>query len=555
MDIDMHYFGTYAAARLAGYDLGEATTIAHAAQYVDESTAATLLDDKGAYLVPDFKPHPTIQETSLDGEVSQAAFKPYMQSSATETGWSDAYLNHVRRVWASFHFLPANYGAQPPMAYSGPLSDGKWRYDDFAKTEFKMLCLPDGPLVGAMVNDTVDNHRGTDYLLHLAGLRMHVMADTYAHTYYAGTYSWCLNDVGGTVTEIHQDGSRKNIVWVPGGVGGETYAPAISGSYWGTPYLGHIRMGHVPDYPYIKYEYTPRWSSAPLVKDNPTFYLRAFRQITEALRCIRDGRRFDPTAIPALPADTEAKVVAVLAQRDGTPEKRCAAWRDALANQTFDGRVLGAPVEFDHQTWIAACKAKPAPERHSTDYYRFNKAAAAHVELVATTLYRDGGITLDEDVDCRRMTARFRASNGRYVGPMVEAAAPGTGNSQYFPVLSPQGLPFTLILERGKTTLDSGTRVKLVSPEPALAEYDSLGAWPTSKALYYYTANYEIPKQSWIVEKADGSGGTIRSGDKVRLRNIHFDQVMSWYKPTLYKDDYLTTVTSRPPESEWVIEF
>jgi len=32
MNIDFHYYGTFVAARLAGYDTGQAQTIAHAAQ-------------------------------------------------------------------------------------------------------------------------------------------------------------------------------------------------------------------------------------------------------------------------------------------------------------------------------------------------------------------------------------------------------------------------------------------------------------------------------------------------------------------------------------------
>lgn len=37
MKIDFHYYATYVAARLAGYNFPDAQTIAHASQYVDES--------------------------------------------------------------------------------------------------------------------------------------------------------------------------------------------------------------------------------------------------------------------------------------------------------------------------------------------------------------------------------------------------------------------------------------------------------------------------------------------------------------------------------------
>ena len=36
MNMDFHYYATYLAARVAGYEKEEAKTIAYAAQYVDE---------------------------------------------------------------------------------------------------------------------------------------------------------------------------------------------------------------------------------------------------------------------------------------------------------------------------------------------------------------------------------------------------------------------------------------------------------------------------------------------------------------------------------------
>ncbi|MGD9158105.1 MAG: hypothetical protein PVG39_06855 [Desulfobacteraceae bacterium] len=56
MNIDFHYYGTYVAARLAGYDFTSAQTIAHAAQYVDDSDEVMLKDPMGSYYIRDFTP-------------------------------------------------------------------------------------------------------------------------------------------------------------------------------------------------------------------------------------------------------------------------------------------------------------------------------------------------------------------------------------------------------------------------------------------------------------------------------------------------------------------
>ena len=44
MNLDYHYYGTYLAAKIAGYNDSDAKTIAYAAQYVDESSKNMVLD-------------------------------------------------------------------------------------------------------------------------------------------------------------------------------------------------------------------------------------------------------------------------------------------------------------------------------------------------------------------------------------------------------------------------------------------------------------------------------------------------------------------------------
>ncbi|HHN8252279.1 DUF6765 family protein [Clostridioides difficile] len=58
MNLDFHYYGTYLAAKIAGYNDSDAETIAYAAQYVDESSKSMILDDVNFTL-------PTIQ-TNLE---------------------------------------------------------------------------------------------------------------------------------------------------------------------------------------------------------------------------------------------------------------------------------------------------------------------------------------------------------------------------------------------------------------------------------------------------------------------------------------------------------
>jgi hypothetical protein len=41
------------------------------------------------------------------------------------------------------------------------------------------------------------------------------------------------------------------------------------------------------------YEYTPKWSSKPIVKDNPSSYIQTFKGMVTAMKCIRENRPYN----------------------------------------------------------------------------------------------------------------------------------------------------------------------------------------------------------------------------------------------------------------------
>jgi hypothetical protein len=144
MNIDFHYYGTYVAARFAGYSYNEATTIAHAAQYVDDSCEKRLFRDK----ITDFELIPTVHV------LNDMIFTDFV--------WTEDAYNELLRVWPVFHFLPGNYDKDNAYKcpYIGKEADKSflgiadvWSYDEQAKAQFKLVCLPNSILVEAMVND------------------------------------------------------------------------------------------------------------------------------------------------------------------------------------------------------------------------------------------------------------------------------------------------------------------------------------------------------------------------------------------------------------------
>ena len=87
MQIDMHYYGTYAIARMAGFAPEQARILSTAAQFVDEAVAANPVDLNGqSYLLPVISAHKMYE---------------LIKNSDMMDQW---------RVWVPFHFLPGGRG-------------------------------------------------------------------------------------------------------------------------------------------------------------------------------------------------------------------------------------------------------------------------------------------------------------------------------------------------------------------------------------------------------------------------------------------------------------
>jgi hypothetical protein len=543
MYIDFHYYGTYAAARVAGFSVADATVIAHAAQFVDDLDGANLTVNAAGnvYRIADFKMKQTVQDIDGSGEILMTSFLPPSWDRTSPTGWSNFGIKHVRTIWSCFHFIPHFDPANPNrITYGGQLNNGQ------IPEEFRLICLPDSPAVARMVNDAID-HRHDINALHLLGLRMHILADTWAHTYYGGTPSWYVNEVPNThpVTRIYPDGHEAAISWGPA-PGQEPCAPPGPTNY-SVPYIGHGRMGSLPDYPFIKYRYQPQWSAQPIVKDNPTDYLTAFRQMVYAMIQFRTGQPFAVNTHPAVAQDIEAMVTTILTTEQRDAMQRCQVWQQALQNRPD----IGVPAVYDKDAWGNDFDATPALGQPETHYYCFCRAAADHVDLVVRHVEDTIGITLDEDVEASKITVMLRASDGRCLSHMSQQIS--IDGSQFFATLSPvvgeNPVELIMVLPPGQNALAAGAQVKLISTETTVREYDVLGYFNATGA-YYYPNMYDTQKQVWRIDRADGQPGAISSGDQIRLYNPGKQQYL-----THDGNQYLLLTGGTPPETSWRLDF
>ena len=253
MQKDFHYYATYAAAILAGYSHEESLNICYSAQFVDECTRTFIARVKGPLNAATTQ----LQLEMLDAETDAVG------------------LQDITRIWASFHFLPRDLYAE------------KKRCTKRYLRKYRLICGPNSELVKETVQLAKDSS------LQGVGIAMHILADTWAHRYFAGTPSLVINNTDSYFYEIFPDGTEKKINFrhttAPDDVEKGLYTSSIyQGNENSIMNLGHGRAGHLPDYSFIKYKYMPAWGGYDeIIKDNPADYNNAFRQMIHAMRYLK----------------------------------------------------------------------------------------------------------------------------------------------------------------------------------------------------------------------------------------------------------------------------
>lgn len=256
MQEDFHYYATYCAAVIAGYSHKESLDIAYSAQLVDHCSK-TLLQKINAPL------HAATTQLQLE-----------MMNHPTDI----IGLQEITRIWASFHFLPADLYSQ-----CRPKSK-------LYKNKYHLICGPNGNLV----KDTVELAKGRK--LQAVGISMHVLADTWAHRNFVGTPSLVMNNVDSEIFEVlpEDNQKRRRLAFTHNVSSGDNIDKC---RYVNTVFqadeksimnLGHGRAGHLPDYSFIHYQYMPAWADYEMVdKDNPKEYYNAFCQMVYAMQYLR----------------------------------------------------------------------------------------------------------------------------------------------------------------------------------------------------------------------------------------------------------------------------
>lgn len=360
MQMDFHYYATYCAAVLAGYSHEDSMEICYSAQFVD-CCSRTLLSGLKAPL--------SAATTQLQLELMNARTDP-------------VGLQDITRIWASFHFLPGDLYA--------PVKKASRLY----KNKVRLICGPNG----ALLKDTVELARGGS--LQAAGIAMHVLADTWAHRYFAGTPSLVVNNTTYWFYELLPDGSERPVAFhhspgSPDDVDRGVYNGSIfQSSENSIMNLGHGRAGHLPDYSFICYRYLPAWGDyEEIVKNNPVDYSYAFCQMIYALRYLRGDVPVFETGQYDMetPEPWGAEIRRILEKRQ--PDA-CADWK--ALGEAISGREI---EDFDLGRYQAEYRRASKREKDDTFLGRFFLAAMAQKSMVTNKIFKSGNLLAGFSVD------------------------------------------------------------------------------------------------------------------------------------------------------------
>jgi len=360
MQMDFHYYATYCAAFLAGCSHEDSLDIAYSAQFVDCCTRTLL--------------------SKLKAPLSAATTQLQLELMNARTDLLG--LQDITRIWSSFHFLPGNLYAE--VNHSNRLY----------KNKFRLICTPNG----ALVADTVRLAKGGS--LQAAGIAMHVLADTWAHRYFAGTPSLVVNNTNSYFYELMPDGTEREVSFrhSPGGADDPVHGIYNNSIYQSSERsimnLGHGRAGHMPDYSYIRYKYLPAWGGyREIIKDNPHDYMCAFTQMIYAMKYLRginpefETGQYDTEAV----APWEEEIRAILEKRQ---TDACADWK-ALGE-----KLSGREIEpFDLDKYQGEYMSLPEQEKDNSFLGRFILAAMAQKSMVTNKIFKSGNLLAGFSVD------------------------------------------------------------------------------------------------------------------------------------------------------------
>lgn len=286
MNIDFHYGVIYVVSRLGGLNQAQAQTVAHACQYIDDSTVPGLLKFR-------------------DGETFDR-----LASAHKMFDYANKDNDQNRVTWVPFHFLPGAEGDT---------------------LEEKAICRPNSAVAKEMVQQAL-TCRTAENALHRLGVTLHVYVDTWAHQGFSGTES-DYNRIHSLSGDQHDETTwLGKLRQYTGNLADNAEARAldiVSG-------LGHGAALHFPDMPWAEWEYEDKLGNK-VKRHNLSDFVEAADMACKVVRAFV-AQRTDFEAQPGLLVSAKEDIKKLLgSNRDHDELNRFDVIKSQVAAGAIDG--------------------------------------------------------------------------------------------------------------------------------------------------------------------------------------------------------------------------
>jgi hypothetical protein len=269
MELDVHYYAVYQLARLAGFSLKDAETIAYASQYVDDSTESEPIElDKDQHF-----------DTTRTAHYGLEAFS-----------W-----NVQKKIYFPFHFLPKNVRRAAPETFTYKTEKAKGKDDELSTMLIKEAL----------------SEKNRKFKLVRLGIALHTIADTFSHCGFSGR-KHKENDVG-KIWHAKSNGKWDLQFF-------ESYIHDIA-----APDIGHAEADKFPDKPYLKWRYEN--NGKKIARSNTKNCVECAKFLYSFLKkAHKSNMGVSSDLEKEKPADFK-KIKALFEKKDEL-RKRCGAWKD-----------------------------------------------------------------------------------------------------------------------------------------------------------------------------------------------------------------------------------
>ncbi|HZZ10714.1 MAG TPA: DUF6765 family protein [Paraburkholderia sp.] len=292
MNIDFHYGVMYIVARVGGMTPGEAITVAHACQYVDDATTSGILRFAGGETFERF-----------------ATAHKLFDYANTEN-------DQNRLVWTPFHFLPAGEGET---------------------LQEKAICRPNSGVAREVVRRAIQR-RGSETGLHRLGVTLHTYVDTWAHQGFAGIESPINRVHRLEAQDCNEQGWLEHLTRATRHLIDRLEEDVLTIAL---P-VGHGAALHFPDQPWAIWNYTDG-RGAHIQRHNLPEFVEAADMSCRAIRAYVAGSE-DFETQPGMPDDVKAALTSLLdTNRNLNDRKRLQAICEAVKAGVIPGLAESIP--------------------------------------------------------------------------------------------------------------------------------------------------------------------------------------------------------------------